>query len=112
MADPTDMALTLARAQILQLGKHERTDAKLLEIAQSAAAMLAPALGVVSVDEVARQLQAEFDVWVPQAVVVSDPGDHEPWLEARKHQISVQLLEPVPDLPAEELQAGGDGGAG
>jgi hypothetical protein len=88
VADPTDMALTLARAQILQIGKHERTDAKLLEIAQSAAAMLAPALGVVSVDDVARQLQAEFDVWVPRAVVVSNPDDHEPWLEARKHQIT------------------------
>ena len=37
VADPTDMALTLARAQILQIGNHERTDAKLLEIAQSAA---------------------------------------------------------------------------
>ena len=88
MLDPTDMALTLARVQMLELDRHERTDAKLLEIAQSVAAMLAPAAGVVSVDDVAKQLQAEFDVWVPQAVVVSDPGDHEPWLEDRRHQIT------------------------
>ena len=88
MLNPTDMALTLARAQILQLDRHERTDTKLLEIAQSAAAMLAPAAGIASLDEVTRQLQAEFDVWVPQAVVVSDPGNHEPWLEKQKHQIT------------------------
>jgi hypothetical protein len=86
--DPTEMALTLARAQILQLDKYERTDAKLLEIAHSAATMLAPTAGVVSVDEVARCLQSEFDVWVPQAVVVSNPGDHEAWLEDRRHQIT------------------------
>lgn len=86
MFNPTDMALTLARAQILQLEKHDRTDAKLIEIAQNAAAMLAPSAGVVSVDEVARKLQAEFDVWVPQAIVVSDPGDHEAWLEKRTDQ--------------------------
>ena len=87
MLDPTEMALTLARAQLLQLGRYERTDARLLEIARSAAEMLAPAAGVVSVDDVARRLQSEFDVWVPQAVVVSDPGDHEPWLEDRRHQV-------------------------
>jgi hypothetical protein len=86
--DPTDLALTLARVQILQLERHERTDARLLEIAQSAAAMLAPSAGVASADEVARRLQSEFDVWVPQAVVVSDPGDHEAWLEDRRRQIA------------------------
>ena len=88
MLNPTDMALTLARAQTLQLDRHERTDAKLVEIAETAATMLAPTAGVVSVDEVLRQLQAEFDVWVPQAVVVKNPDDHEPWLESRKHQIT------------------------
>jgi hypothetical protein len=88
MLDPNDMALTLARAQTLQLERHERTDEKLLEIAKATAVMLAPAAGVVSVDEVLRQLQSEFDVFVPQAVVVKDPTDHEPWLESRKHQIT------------------------
>ena len=110
MLNPTDMALTLARAQILQLDRHERTDTKLLEIAQSAAAMLAPAAGIASLDEVTRQLQAEFDVWVPQAVVVSDPGNHEPWLEKQKTSDHLQLLEPLPDLSAEKLQTGGHGG--
>jgi hypothetical protein len=89
MLDPNDMALTLARAQTLQLGRAERTDEKLLEIARATAAMLAPAAGVVSVDEVLRQLQSEFDVFVPQAVVVKDPTDHEPWLdESRKRRIT------------------------
>ncbi len=86
--DPTGAALTLARHEVLRLDKLERTDSRLLDIATSAVAMLAPSLGVISVDEVVRQLQAEFDVWVPQAVVVSDPGDHEPWLERRKPEIT------------------------
>ena len=43
MLDPTDMALTLARAQTLQLGRYERTNKKLAEIAETAVAMLAPA---------------------------------------------------------------------
>jgi Z1 domain len=88
MLDPNDLALTLARAQTLKLERHQRTDEKLLEIAEAAAQMLAPTAGVVSADEVFRQLQIEFDTWVPQAVVVSDPRDHEPWLEARKPQIT------------------------
>jgi Z1 domain len=86
--DPTEMALTLAKVQVLKLVRHERTDAKLLEIAQEAAEMLASSVGVVSVEEVARHLQEEFDVWVPQAIVVSDPGDHEIWLEDRRSEIS------------------------
>jgi len=86
--DPTDMALTLARVQVLKLVRHERTDAKLLEVAREATEMLASSVGVISVEEVARHLQEEFDVWVPQAIVVSDPGDHEIWLEERRSEIS------------------------
>jgi hypothetical protein len=88
MLDPVDMVLTLARAQVLALERHERTEARLLEIARDTAAMLTASAGTVPVHEVAIRLQAEFDVWVPQAVVVSDPSDHEPWLEARRHQIT------------------------
>jgi hypothetical protein len=82
------MALTLARAQILELERHERTGEKLREIASKTAAMFVPQAGTVSIDEVVRQLEAEFDVWVPQAVLVRDPRDHEPWLEDRKRQIT------------------------
>ncbi|HEX3965266.1 MAG TPA: Z1 domain-containing protein [Trebonia sp.] len=89
MLNPKDMAFTLAKAETLQLGWRERTDQKLLEIAGATAAILAPAVGVVSVDEVLRYLQSEFDVWVPQAVVVKDPADHEPWLESRRPQITL-----------------------
>lgn len=86
MFDPTDLALTVARQMVLGLEKHERTPERLQEIAKQAADALS-ASGVASVAEVARQLESEFEVWVPQAVVVSDPGDHRPWLDTRRPDI-------------------------
>lgn len=87
MFDPTDMALTMAKQIVLGLEKHERTPARLREIAKQASEMLNTSVGSVSVDKVALQLEFEFDVWVPQAIVVSDPGEHEPWLEDRRGKI-------------------------
>ncbi|MGW0589044.1 Z1 domain-containing protein [Streptosporangium sp. NPDC002607] len=87
MFDPTDMALTIAKQIVLGLDKHERTPARLREIAKQASEMLNTSVGSVSVDKVALQLEFEFDVWVPQAIVVSDPGEHEPWLEGRRGKI-------------------------
>ncbi|GAA3896621.1 Z1 domain-containing protein [Streptomyces lacrimifluminis] len=86
MADLTDAALTLAKQGVLGIEKHERTRERFKEIAQSAANMLSAA-GPVSVDEVVRLLESEFDVWVPQAIVVSNSGDHIAWLENRRQGI-------------------------
>lgn len=86
MIDLTSAALTLAKQKVLGLEKHERTTERFKQLAQEAADMLSAA-GAVSVDEVARLLEGDFDVWVPQAVVVSDPGDHIPWLPNRRKEI-------------------------
>jgi hypothetical protein len=85
--DPTDIALTVARQVVLGLAKHERTPERLREIAKQTGDMLNASAGEVSVDKVARQLESEFEVWVPQAIVVSDPGEHEPWLEVGREKI-------------------------
>jgi hypothetical protein len=84
--DPTGAALTVAKQMVLGLERHERTPDRLREVAKEAAEMLAAA-GSVSVEDVGRQLEAEFEVWVPQAIVVSDPGDHLQWLKGRRGEI-------------------------
>ncbi|GAA4598035.1 Z1 domain-containing protein [Planotetraspora phitsanulokensis] len=87
MLDPTDLALTMAKQIVLGLDKQDRTPERLREIAKQASEMLNASVGPVSVDTVARHLESEFEVWVPQAIVVSDPGDHEPWLDKRRRDI-------------------------
>ncbi|MET8923086.1 Z1 domain-containing protein [Streptomyces sp. NPDC004623] len=86
MTDLTEPALTLARQKVFDLEKHERTRERFKELARGAAALLSAA-GSVSVEEVTRRLEAEFDVWVPQPIVVSDPDGHVAWLKDRRQDI-------------------------
>ena len=111
MLNPTDMALTLARAQILQLDRHERTDTKLLEIAQSAAAMLAPAAGIASLElRSPGSCKPNSTYGYPRRWWSAIPVIMSPGLEKQKTSDHLQLLEPLPDLSAEKLQTGGHGG--
>ncbi|MEU4516240.1 Z1 domain-containing protein [Nonomuraea wenchangensis] len=86
MNDLTQAALSLATPMVMDLDRHERTSEQFRVIAERVAEMLSAA-GNIPVDVVVKRLEADFDVWVPQAVVVSDPGDHVPWLDERKQQI-------------------------
>lgn len=86
MMDPTSIALNVAKQLVLGLERHERTPERLREEAKKATEMLS-ASGEISAEEVARNLESEFEVWVPQAVVVSDPDDHVPWLDSRRDGI-------------------------
>lgn len=88
MIDVNEMAFTMARTLVMKLERHERTDPKLREIAEQAAELLVQSAGPVSVDGLLKRLQAEFDVWVPQPIVVSDPADHEVWLGERQAGIT------------------------
>lgn len=87
MIDPTSIALNIAKQLVLGLERHERTPERLREAAKQATQMLNASVGHASAEEIARHLETEFEVWVPQAIVVSDPGDHEPWLDARRGDI-------------------------
>ncbi|MFI6505159.1 Z1 domain-containing protein [Nonomuraea typhae] len=87
MIDPTSIALNIAKQLVLGLERHERTPERLREVASQATGMLNASMGHASAEEIARQLESEFEVWVPQAIVVSDPGDHEPWLDERRGDI-------------------------
>ncbi|MFB4317617.1 Z1 domain-containing protein [Actinomadura sp. 21ATH] len=86
MLDLLEAALNLAKPMVLKLEKQDRTPERFAEIAEEVATMLSAA-GIVDAKEVSRRLEAEFDVWVPQAIVVTNPVDHLPWLEDRKGQI-------------------------
>ncbi|MEY9214578.1 Z1 domain-containing protein [Thermobifida halotolerans] len=86
MLDLTEAALLLAKQQVSELPRHERTPERLREIVRRTLGMLSDG-GTVSADVLFRRLEAEFDVWVPRATVVSDPSDHVPWLEERRGEI-------------------------
>ncbi|MFI7466881.1 Z1 domain-containing protein [Nonomuraea sp. NPDC049377] len=74
----------MAKNAVLSLERHQRTPERLREIASQVAVVLRPTQGEISVDDLVKVLESEFDVWITPPVVVSDPDGHEPWLEQRR----------------------------
>lgn len=87
MLDPMKMALSLARTMVMELDRNERTPTRFRDVANQVTLMLSPSLGEISVEDLLRRLEAEFEVWVPHAIVVSDPAGHVPWLDRRMSSI-------------------------
>jgi hypothetical protein len=83
--DPLELALNVAEKLLLDVPRDERTDAKIGEVAQLAAQMLAAA-GAVDVEQLRRRLEARFEIWVPREIAVSDLDayEHEPWYAAHR----------------------------
>src|SRR5690606_15280787 len=76
----------LAKRRVSELPRHERTPERLREIVRKIRRSLTEGENL-SEDVLFQRLEAEFDVWVPRATVISDPNDHVPWLEKRRNKI-------------------------
>ncbi|MHA5051477.1 Z1 domain-containing protein [Streptomyces sp. SD15] len=85
--DPLTLALRMAEAMLLETEKSNRTPETLRGIAETVRTMLAATGKDVSSERIARKLEARFDVWVPPAVHIEDPYDHQPWLSDRQEKI-------------------------
>lgn len=85
--DPLTLALRTAEAMLLETEKSNRTPETLRSIAETVRIMLAATGKDVSANQIARELEARFEVWVPPAVYVEDPYDHQHWLTDRQEKI-------------------------
>ena len=85
--DPLAIAVNLGAQMVLAVPRTDRTAERIRAIAATAATMARAGGMEVSPERVARELETQFDVWVPLEIVVSDPADHVPWLDRRKSEI-------------------------
>jgi hypothetical protein len=85
--DPMQLALQIAEAMVLQQDRPARTPEAIREIAEQVRLMMQATGKDISAEQVARTLEARFEVWVPREIWVEDPEGHIPWLSERQKQI-------------------------
>ena len=81
------LALQIAEAMVLQLDRPARTPEAIGVVAEQVRVMMRATGKGVPAEQIARTLEARFEVWVPREIWVENPEGHVPWLPDREKNI-------------------------
>ncbi|MEU0939935.1 Z1 domain-containing protein [Embleya sp. NPDC005971] len=86
-SEPASLALQFAESMLLKVAPRDRTQERIREIAGQVQVMMSTLKTEVSPEQIARELESRFDVWVPREISLLDPQDHDAWLNQRRYDV-------------------------